>query len=269
MGGLAREVVFRHVGDIQHRLACDEAERFGQLLRRHIHVDQRQAGGLALLKQVHHWFEHGRALDGVGVALEIAADNPGVTLPATNISVAHRADGSGTTNNFTKYLVAAAPSWKLASGDTVQWPATTVGKEKNGGVAQEIKAVEGAIGYVDFADATAAGLTFAAIKNKDGQFVLPTLEGATAALAGAELKDDMTYNPLNAAGAATYPITAPTYLLVKPKYDDTNIGKAVKGFVTYVLTDGQALAQSVNFAKLPDSLQQKALAQLDKVEGAG
>jgi phosphate transport system substrate-binding protein len=196
----------------------------------------------------------------------IAADNPGVTLPATAITVAHRSDGSGTTNNFTKYLVAAAgPTWKLASGDTVAWPADTVGGAQNVGVANLVKQTDGTIGYVDFSDAKGAGLAMASLKNKAGKFVAPSLEGATAALAGAEVKDDLTYNPLNAAGEASYPITAPTYLLVKQKYDSPEKAKLVKEFIKYILTDGATLAKSVNFATLPDSLKTKALAQLDKV----
>ncbi|HET6530439.1 MAG TPA: phosphate ABC transporter substrate-binding protein PstS [Actinoplanes sp.] len=198
---------------------------------------------------------------------KIAADNPGVTLPATRITVAHRSDGSGTTNNFTKYLTAAAPdAWKLGSGDTVAWPASTQGGEKNTGVAQIISQTDGAVGYVDLSDATEAKLKFAAVKNKDGQFVEPTLEATTAALNGAEVKEDLTYDPLNAAGAESYPITAPTYLLVKTKYDDAAKRDAVKGFVRYLLTDGQALAKEVNFAALPEELKTKALAQLDKVQ---
>jgi phosphate transport system substrate-binding protein len=196
----------------------------------------------------------------------IAADNPGVTLPDKNITIAHRSDGSGTTNNFTKYLKAAAPStWKLGSGDTVAWPAGTQGGEKNTGVAQIIQQSDGGVGYVDFSDALESKLALASIKNKDGQFVAPSLEGASAAVDGAEVADDLTYNPLNAAGATTYPITAPTYLLVKTKYD-ADKANLVKGFVRYVLTDGQAIAKDVNFASLPSSLQQKALAQLDKVQ---
>jgi len=196
----------------------------------------------------------------------IAADNPGVSLPDKNITVAHRSDGSGTTNNFTKYLVAAAPTaWKLGSGDTVAWPASTQGGDKNTGVAQIVEQADGAIGYVDLSDASELKLTFASIKNKDGQFVAPTLEGAAAAIEGAEVKDDLTYNPLNAAGAAVYPITSPTYILIKNKYDDPKKAELVKGFVRYLLTDGQAVAKDVNFAALPSSLQQKALAQLDKI----
>jgi phosphate transport system substrate-binding protein len=196
----------------------------------------------------------------------IKADNPSATLPDKAIVVAHRSDGSGTTNNFTKYMAKASPAWKLGSGDTVAWPADTQGGDKNTGVAQIIKQSDGAIGYVDLSDAKAAGLVFVSIKNKDGQFVAPTLAGATAAVAGATVKDDGTYDPINSAGAESYPITAPTYLLVKTKYDDATKGKNVKGFVKWLLTDGQQFAESVNFAKLPDSLKQKALAQLDKVQ---
>ena len=106
---------------------------------------------------------------------------------------------------------------------------------------------------------------FAAIKNKDGQFVQPTLDGATAALAGAEVKDDLTYDPLNAAGADELPDHRADLHAGKPKYDDAAKGKNVKGFVKWLLTDGQQYAEAVRFAKLPAALQTKALAQLDKV----
>jgi phosphate transport system substrate-binding protein len=197
----------------------------------------------------------------------IAADNTGVTLPDKPIVVVHRSDGSGTTNNFTKYLVAAGGAdWTLGTGDTVKWAADTQAGDKNTGVAQLVKTSDGAIGYVDFGDAKASNLVFASIKNKDGQYVAASLEGATAALAGATIANDLTYNPLNAAGATTYPITAPTYLLLKPSYTDAAKGKLVKGFVKWLLTDGQNLAAASNFSKLPTALQQKALAQLDKVQ---
>ena len=197
----------------------------------------------------------------------IAADNAGVSLPDKNIVVAHRSDGSGTTSNFTKYLVKAAPtSWKLGSGDTVAWPADTQGGDKNTGVAQIIKQSDGAIGYVDFSDAVASKLTFASLKNKDGKFVKPTLAGATAALTGATVKDDLTYDPLDAPGADAYPITSPTYLLAKTKYDDATKGKNVKAFMKWLLSDGQQYAESVNYSKLPTDLQQKALAQIDKIQ---
>ncbi len=198
----------------------------------------------------------------------IAADNPGVTLPDKPIVVAHRSDGSGTTNQFTKYLVAAGGSgWTLGTGDSVAWPADTQGGDKNTGVAQIIKQADGAIGYVDFADAVAASLTFASVKNKDGKFVAASLEGATAAVATAPVKDDLTFDPINAAGASSYPITAPTYFLLKKTYSDAAKAKLVKGYAKWLLTDAQDLAAGVNFAKLPADLVQKALTQLGTVQG--
>ncbi len=195
----------------------------------------------------------------------IAADNTGVTLPNKPIAVVHRSDGSGTTNNFTKYLVkVGGADWTLGSGDTVAWAADTQAGDKNTGVAQLIKQADGAIGYVDFADARSAGLKFAAIKNKDGKYVAASLAGATAAVAGASVKDDLTFDPLDAAGAETYPITAPTYLLVKPTYE-ADKGAAVKGFVKWLLTDGRQYADPAGYAVLPADLQTKALAKLDTV----
>jgi phosphate transport system substrate-binding protein len=197
----------------------------------------------------------------------IAADNPGVTLPGTAITVAVRSDGSGTTSNFSKYLKAAAPAeFTLEAGDTVAWPKSTAGKG-NAGVAQIVKDTPGAIGYVDLSDAKATGLSFASIKNKDGQFVQPTLDGATAALANAEVKADLTYSALNTAGAEAYPITASTYVLVYTTISDATKAQAIKGWLTYLLTDGQELAADVDFAPLPAALQEKALAQISKIQG--
>ena len=196
----------------------------------------------------------------------IKADNPDATLPSTPIVVVHRSDGSGTTNNFTNYLKAAAPStWTLDAGDTVNWPTSTQAGNGNAGVAQAITAANGAIGYVDLSDATASKLTFASIKNKDGQFVAPTLAGATAALTSVDVKPNLTYSALNASGADAYPITAGTYIIVYAKQTDAGIAAALKGWINFVLTEGQTLAADADFASLPTSLQQKALAQLSQI----
>lgn len=188
----------------------------------------------------------------------IAADNPDATLPATAITIAHRADGSGTTGNFTKFLEEATDTWTLGSGDTVEWPANSLAGEKNTGVAQIIQDTDGAIGYVDLADANASGLVTAAIANLDGNFVQPSLEGTTAGLDGATVNEDLSYNPLNAAGPEAYPITAPTYILIRTDYD-AETGAMVKEFLTWLLTDGQAFAADADFAALPDGLAQQAL----------
>ena len=199
-------------------------------------------------------------------AAEIKALNPEAKLPAAPIIVAHRSDGSGTTENFTKYLVAAAPGvWKLGSGSTVPWPADEQAGNGNSGVAQIVKSNVGAIGYVDLSDARESQLRMATVKNKSGQLVQPTPEGASAALEGAELKPDLTYNPLDAAGAQAYPITAPTWILVYKNQRDKAKGEAVKAFLRFLLTDGQKQAVPIDYAELPPPIRDKALAQLDNI----
>jgi phosphate transport system substrate-binding protein len=196
---------------------------------------------------------------------KIAADNPGATLPSTAITVVVRSDGSGTTSNFSKYLKAASPTvFTVESGDTVAWPSAQAAKG-NAGVAQFVKDTAGSIGYVDYSDANATGLTTAAIKNKDGNFTEPSLANASAALAGATLNPDLTFNPLNAAGADAYPITAPTYILVYETYPNQATVSNIQGWLTYVLTEGETLANGVDFASLPPSIQEASLAQVSKI----
>ena len=174
----------------------------------------------------------------------IKADNPDADLPSTPITVVHRSDGSGTTNNFTKFLAAAAPeTWTLGSGDEVNWPASTQGAEKNSGVAEVIKKTDGAVGYVDLADAGKAGLSVARIGNSTGEFVPPTVAAVQAALDGAEIADDLTYNPLNSPGDGAYPITAPTWILAIAEQTDAGKADTLKTYLHYVLTTGQEQAQ--------------------------
>jgi phosphate transport system substrate-binding protein len=197
---------------------------------------------------------------------KITADNPGVTLPNTPIAVVHRSDGSGTTNNFTRYLTKAAPTaWTLGTGDTVPWPATTQGAQANSGVASLIKSTNGAIGYVDLADAATADLTYASIKNSSGKYVAPTIAGAEAAMAGATVNADLTYDPINAPGADAYPITSPTWVILYQKQPSQQVADALTGYVNFMLTTGQGFAQSVGYAKLPSSLDQQAIDQLKKI----
>jgi phosphate transport system substrate-binding protein len=197
----------------------------------------------------------------------IENDNANATLPATDIVIVHRAEASGTTSNFTKYLVAAGgAAWTLGSGDTVEWPSSSQAGQGNSGVAQKISSTDGAIGYVDFSDATQAKLKFASIQNKAGKFLTPTLAGASAAVASSKIADDLTYSPLDQAGADAYPITAPTWIIAYATQGNKAKGTALKSFLTFVLNDGQALAEGVNYAKLPASLQQKAIAQLTKLQ---
>lgn len=196
----------------------------------------------------------------------IKALNPGTKLPSTPITVVHRSDGSGTTENFTKYLAAAAPGvWRLNSGSTVEWPADTQGGNGNSGVAQAVKGAVGAVGYVDLSDARASQLQFAQLRNKAGTFVKADVAGATAALQGVTPNADLSYNPLDAAGPKAYPITAPTWILVYKNQTDRAKAETIKSFLTYLLNDGQELAKDIDYAPLPDSFREKALAQLDNI----
>jgi len=196
----------------------------------------------------------------------IKADNPGTTLPSTTITVAHRSDGSGTTANFTKYLTKASPTaWKLGTDKTVNWPSGQQAGNGNAGVAQIIKGTNGAIGYVDFSDAKAAGLKFASVKNASGKYVVASISGATAAMQTATVNPDLSFDPLDASGASAYPITSPTYILVYTTQSDAAVGNALKGFLNFIYGDGQGLAASVDFAKLPANILSQAKSQVAKI----
>lgn len=199
---------------------------------------------------------------------DIAALNPGVALPDLGITVARRSDGAGTTKNFTRYLDSAAEGvWRLGADDTVEWPADTEGGQQNTGVAQIVKDAPGGIGYLDYGNARQMGLSMVAMANLEGNFVAPSVEATTAALAGAELADDLTYNPLNGPGADAYPITAPTFLMVRTHYGDATTGEAVVAFVRWLITDGaDTYAASVGYAPIPESFRTAAFAALDGVE---
>jgi phosphate transport system substrate-binding protein len=197
----------------------------------------------------------------------IVADNPGATLPDADIVVVHRSDGSGTTEQFTKYLdLAAAGAWRLKSGSTVEWPADTQAGNGNGGVAQIVKSTKNAIGYVDLPDAKAAGLTYASVKNQAGKLIDPSADSASAAGDGIDVKDNLTYVSVNAKGDAAYPITAPTWCVAYIKQTDKTKGAALKAYFKYMLTDAQVQIKAIDFAPLPRALADRAVAQLDKIQ---
>src|SRR5690349_1402145 len=124
----------------------------------------------------------------------IKADNSGVSLPSTAITLAVRSDSSGTTQNFTEFLVEATGSaWPLGSSSTIKWPSSARAASGNPGVAQVVKSTPGAIGYVDYSTAKASGLTFASVKNKDGSFIAPSPEAATAAADAVAVEPDRTF----------------------------------------------------------------------------
>jgi phosphate transport system substrate-binding protein len=204
----------------------------------------------------------------------LAKDNPSVKLPSIAVIVAHRSEGSGTTNIFTTYLSAVSPDWKtkVGAGPAVSWPIGIGGKGSEG-VTGNIRNSPGAIGYVELTYAQQNHLPTAAIKNVAGQYVQPTAQGTTAAIAAfsAQLTQDPRVPIVNPPASAPdgYPISGLTFLII-PK-DGPNKAKrtALKQFIQYVITDGQVTAGSLNYAPLPDGVKQYDQQQLQQLTAAG
>jgi phosphate transport system substrate-binding protein len=196
----------------------------------------------------------------------IAAINPGVTLPSTPITLAVRSDSSGTTANFSLFLMNSVGSaWKLGSASTISWPSTAHAVSGNSGIAQVVKSTPGAIGYVDFATAKASGLTYASVKNKGGNYIAPSVAAASAAAAGTTVASDLTFHAVWAPGATAYPITYQSWDLVYAKQPNANDVALLKAYLTYLLGAGQQLLPSLNYAPLPSSIDSMAVAQLSKI----
>ena len=201
-------------------------------------------------------------------APQIAADNPGVTLPSTPITEAVRSDSSGTTQNFTLFLKDAVPSvWKLGSSSTIKWPSTARAGSGNPGVAQIVKTTSGAIGYVDYADAKASDLSFASVKNQSGDYIAPSPASASAAAAGITPASNLTFAAAWAPGASAYPITYQSWDLVYAQQASANDAALLKAWLGYLLspTGGQALLGNLGYAPLPSSLDQSAVSQLSQI----
>jgi phosphate transport system substrate-binding protein len=185
----------------------------------------------------------------------IAALNPGVALPAEDIIVAHRSDGSGTTYIFTDYLAKISPEWKEKVGHatSVNWP-TGLGGKGNEGVTQQVKQSEGSVGYVELIYAISNGLPAARLKNAAGSFIEPTLKSVTAAAAAASLgpETDFRVSITDAPGAEAYPISSFTWLLLPKVSPAADKAKALEDFVRWMLTPAaQRMAADLHYAPLP------------------
>jgi phosphate transport system substrate-binding protein len=185
----------------------------------------------------------------------LVAVNPGLKLPDTDISVMHRADGSGTTSIFTDYLAKVSPEWKekVGAGKSVKWPVGLGGKG-NDGVTGLVKQTPGAIGYVELAYAQQNGLSMAQLRNKAGAFVTPSIESTSAAAAGVPIPDDYRVSVTNADGKDAYPIASFTYLLVHKDAKDPAKGKALVEFLWWAVHDGQKYAAALDYAPLPKAV---------------
>jgi phosphate transport system substrate-binding protein len=197
----------------------------------------------------------------------IKALNSGLSLPSTTITLAVRSDSSGTTANFSQYLVDAAGSaWKLGTSSTITWPSTAHAGDGGSAVAQIVKSTTGAIGYVDFSTATAAGLHAASVKNSAGDYVAPSSASATAAAGHVTPKADLTFATADEPGATSYPITYQSWDLVYSVQPNATDVALLKAYLGYLLSStGQALLTPLNLAPLPSSIDSTAVAQLSKI----
>ena len=192
--------------------------------------------------------------------------NSGVSLPSTAITTAVRSDSSGTTQNFTLFLEDAVGSaWTLGSSSTIKWPSTARAASGNGGVASVIKSTSGAIGYVDYTDAKASGLSMAEVQNKDGAYVAPSVSAASVAGDGVTVASNLTFAAVWASGAAAYPITYQSWVLVYEKQPNANDAAMLKAYLGYLLGAGQQLLPTLYYAPLPSSIAAKAVAQISKI----
>jgi phosphate transport system substrate-binding protein len=191
---------------------------------------------------------------------KIAKENAGVKLPAQDISVVYRSDGSGTTAVFTDYLTKVSPAFKdkVGQGKSVKWPAG-LGAKGNEGVTGQVKTTPASIGYVEYAYATQNHMPMAELRNASGAFVAPSIPATTAAAAGVELPNELYASVTNAAGADAYPISAYTYILVYEDLVDPTKGPALADFLWWAIHDGQTRCEPLGYAKLPA----KVIAQVE------
>ena len=200
----------------------------------------------------------------------IQALNPGLKLPDLTIAVVHRSDGSGTTFIFTNYLSKVSPEWKDKVGfaTSVNWPGD-VGGKGNEGVANSVKQIPGAIGYVELAYAKQSNMDWAQLQNKAKKYVDPSLEGAAAAADVANLPDNMEVMITDSANPSAYPISGFTWLLVYENQTDAPKGDAVAQLAWWMLHEGQQYALPLEYAPLKGAAMKKADALVKKIKVNG
>ncbi|HUZ07723.1 MAG TPA: phosphate ABC transporter substrate-binding protein PstS [Candidatus Paceibacterota bacterium] len=199
---------------------------------------------------------------------KIAALNPGVSLPDLAIVPVHRTEGSGTTFIFTDYLTTVNPVWadSVKKGVSVSWPAGIgLGAKGTEGVAGEVKQISGAIGYGELAYADQSKITYADMKNSSGNFVSPAPASVSVALATAKIPDDFRFSIVNAPGADAYPIAGASWVLIYQQQKNADHGKKLVDFLKWAITDGQKISATLDYAPLPENVQQRELKLLDTV----
>jgi phosphate transport system substrate-binding protein len=197
----------------------------------------------------------------------IAGQNPDAKLPDTDIVVVHRSDGSGTTYIFVDYLCSMSPEWKqkVGKGVSVSWPVGLGGKG-NEGVSGQVKQTPGSIGYIELIYAKQNHLSYADVKNAAGNYITPSIESVTEALASANIPEDFRFSMVNSPGEKAYPISGTTWLLVYAEQKDHAKGEKLVQFLKWAYSDGEKLAPSLDYAPLPDGVVKRALARVQDVK---
>jgi phosphate transport system substrate-binding protein len=200
----------------------------------------------------------------------LVAENPGVTLPNKDIITVHRSDSSGTSYIFTNYLTKVSPTWasQVGNATSVNWP-NGLGGQGNSGVAGEVKANEGAIGYVELAYAVQNNLPVATLKNAAGEWVVASHGSTTAASQGVTLPDDMKIMVTNSPNPLAYPIVGFTWILVNKEQADQAKGKAIVDMLMWAIKDGQQYTTGLNYAPLSPEAATKAEAQIRSITSQG
>ncbi|WP_194712467.1 phosphate ABC transporter substrate-binding protein PstS [Noviherbaspirillum soli] len=190
-------------------------------------------------------------------AADIAALNPGVKLPDADITVVHRADGSGTSFLWTDYLSKTSPDFKstVGAGTAVKWP-VGVGGKGNEGVAANVQRMKGAIGYVEYAYAKKNNIAHAQLKNRDGQFVQPDDETFKAAAANAEWSKTpgMAVVLTDQAGKNAWPVTGASFILMHRSQADSAKGREVLKFFDWAYREGGAMAAELDYVAMPPAV---------------
>jgi len=199
----------------------------------------------------------------------IAGPNKGVNLPANDIVVVHRSDGSGTTYMWTDYLSKVSEEWKskVSKATSVNWPVGLGGKGSEG-VTGLVKQTPNAIGYVELTYALQNNIAFGAVKNAAGNFVKADVASVSAAAAGAakDMPADFRVSITDAPGKTAYPISSFTWLLVPAKIQDATKRDAIKGFLKWMLTDGQSYCEQLSYAKLPKEVVDKESKAINNIQ---
>ena len=201
----------------------------------------------------------------------LAADNSGVSLPNQPITVVHRSDGSGTTYIFTDYLSSTNAEWKskIGKGKSVPWPAGEQGAKGNEAVASTVKQTPGAIGYVELAYILQTNMTQASLKNKDGNWVIPSKAGATAAASQFPDVTPAHFSIVNAPGKDSAPITGFSWIMLYKDQADKTKGTALVDLLYWLVKDGQQYASSVQYADLPAGIVKNDIDALKTVTSGG